>query len=300
MKKSLSNLIKKVTIKELTPKSIEKFTTPLKDILIQNEVAVSTAEKICKDLTNKLINVEHNRFSTPRNLILQSLRESILEILSPTNQIDILEMANAMKEEGKPLVIAFFGVNGVGKTLSIAKLGNYFKKNGYSVVFAASDTFRAGSIQQLQQHAQKLNIGCISQTYGSDAAAVAFDAINHALSKKIDVVLIDTAGRMETNKNLMAELEKLSRVAEPDLKIFVGDALTGNSLVSQASLFNKQIGIDASIINKMDADVKGGATVSVTHITEKPIIFIGTGQKYKDLNPFIPEKIIDKILPSKI
>ncbi len=300
MKKSLSSLLKKITIAELNQKTIKKVIHPLKDILIQNEVAVVTADKICESVSDKLLNVEYKRMSSPKNLILEALRSSLLEILQPEETIDLLSLVEEYKKKKQPLVIAFFGINGVGKTLSIAKLGYYLKKNDISSVFAASDTFRAGSIQQLEQHAKKVGVKIISQTYGSDAAAVAFDAVSHASAKGIDVVLIDTAGRMETNKNLMAELQKLDRVVEPDLKIFVGDALTGNSLVSQAELFNTKIGINASIINKMDADVKGGATISVVHATRKPILFIGVGQKYNDLKPFIPEQIIKNVLPDKI
>ncbi|UJG42595.1 MAG: signal recognition particle-docking protein FtsY [Candidatus Heimdallarchaeum endolithica] len=300
MKKSLSSLLKKITIAELNQKTIKKVIHPLKDILIQNEVAVVTADKICESVSDKLLNVEYKRMSSPKSLILEALRSSLLEILQPEETINLLSLVEEYRKKKQPLVIAFFGINGVGKTLSIAKLGYYLKKNDISSVFAASDTFRAGSIQQLEQHAKKVGVKIISQTYGSDAAAVAFDAVSHASAKGIDVVLIDTAGRMETNKNLMAELQKLDRVVEPDLKIFVGDALTGNSLVSQAELFNSKIGIDASIINKMDADVKGGATISVVHATRKPILFIGVGQKYNDLKPFIPEQIIKNVLPDKI
>ncbi|MHA1114761.1 MAG: signal recognition particle-docking protein FtsY [Candidatus Heimdallarchaeaceae archaeon] len=300
MKKSLSSLLKKITIAELNQKTIKKVIHPLKDILIQNEVAVVTADKICESVSDKLLNAEYKRMSSPKSLILEALRSSLLEILQPEETINLLSLVEEYRKKKQPLVIAFFGINGVGKTLSIAKLGYYLKKNDISSVFAASDTFRAGSIQQLEQHAKKVGVKIISQTYGSDAAAVAFDAVSHASAKGIDVVLIDTAGRMETNKNLMAELQKLDRVVEPDLKIFVGDALTGNSLVSQAELFNSKIGIDASIINKMDADVKGGATISVVHATRKPILFIGVGQKYNDLKPFIPEQIIKNVLPDKI
>ena len=206
-------------------------------------------------------------------------------------------MIEEAKKKNSPLIIAFFGVNGVGKTLSIAKIGKYLQERGYSSVFAAGDTYRAGSIQQIQKHGEKLGIRVIAQAYGADAAAVSYDAINHAISKNIDVVLIDTAGRIETSSNLMAELQKICKVTEPDLKIFVGDALTGNALISQVKLFNEKIGIDAAILNKVDADVKGGAAVSVTHISKKPIIFIGVGQEYKDLESFIPEKIIDNIIP---
>ncbi|MHA1345382.1 MAG: signal recognition particle-docking protein FtsY [Candidatus Heimdallarchaeaceae archaeon] len=299
LRKNVSKLVKKITITEISPKSVAKITKELKDILIKNEVAVATADAICENLTSALLKTEHGRFSNPKPLVLSSLREVLLDILSPKNKVDLLERVKDAKERKTPLTIAFFGVNGVGKTLSIAKLGKMLQENGYSCVFAAGDTFRAGSIQQLQQHGEKLGIRVIAQTYGSDAAAVAFDAVNHAISKNIDVVLIDTAGRIETSSNLMSELQKICKVVEPDLKIFVGDALTGNALVSQVTLFNEKIGIDASILNKIDADVKGGAAVSVTHISNSPIIFLGKGQEYKDIELFSPEFIVDNIIPAK-
>jgi len=299
LRKSVSKVFKKITITDISSKSVTKVSKELKDVLIKNEVAVETADTICKNLAEKLAKVEHTRFSNPRSAILVSLREVMLEILSPPQQIDILKEVKKATEKNNPLIIAFFGVNGVGKTLSIAKLGKYLEENGFSCVFAASDTYRAGSIQQLQKHGEVLGINVIAQTYGSDAAAVAYDAINHAITKKIDAVLIDTAGRIETSSNLMSELKKICNVAQPDLKIFVGDALTGNALLSQVRLFNEKIGIDAAILNKIDADVKGGAAVSITHMSKSPIIFIGVGQKYTDLEPFIPEKIIDNIIPQK-
>ena len=297
LRKSVSKIIKKVTLTDFSPKTIAKVCEQLKDVLIKNEVAVKTTDDICKLLTVELMKTEHARFSNTKNLILVSLRKVILSILSPPQKIDLIQMVENSKKKNSPLIIAFFGVNGVGKTLSIAKIGKYLQEKGYSSVFAAGDTYRAGSIQQIQKHGEKLGIRVIAQTYGADAAAVSYDAINHAISKNIDVVLIDTAGRIETSSNLMAELQKICKVTEPDLKIFVGDALTGNALISQVKLFNEKIGIDAAILNKIDTDVKGGAAVSVTHISKKPIIFIGVGQEYKDLQSFIPEKIIDNIVP---
>lgn len=297
LRSSINKLVKKIKFTELSEKQLDKFGEELQTILIKNEIPVGTAEQITKELKSRLLNVEKKRFSNPKPLIITELREILLEILTPEEQIDLIELIQKRKNQNNPFVIAFFGINGVGKTLSIAKLGYYLKNNKLSVVFAASDTFRAGSIQQLQQHGKKLNIKVIAQNYGSDPAAVAYDAVNHAIAKKIDVVLIDTAGRIETNTNLMSELEKICRIVEPDLKLFVGDALTGNALISQAKLFNEKIGIDAIILNKIDAVSKGGAAISVTHVTKKPILFIGVGQKYKDLKEFMPEEIVKKILP---
>ncbi|MCE7742532.1 MAG: signal recognition particle-docking protein FtsY [Candidatus Heimdallarchaeota archaeon] len=299
LRKSVSKALKKITVTDFSQKSIAKVTKELKDVLIKNEVAVITAETISKNLAIKLSKTEHTRFTNAKSIVLASLKEVLLEVLTPEKPIDILAEIKKSKDKKTPYTIAFFGVNGVGKTLSIAKLGKFFNDNGFSCVFAAGDTFRAGSIQQLQKHGENLKIRVIAQTYGSDAAAVAFDAINHAVSKEIDVVLIDTAGRIETSSNLMSELQKICSVTEPDLKIFVGDALTGNSLISQVTLFNEKVGIDCSILNKIDADVKGGAAVSVTHISEKPILYLGIGQNYNDFEPFIPENIVDSIVPEK-
>ena len=160
---------------------------------------------------------------------------------------------------------------------------------------AGCDTFRAGSIEQLEGHAQHLGIRLIKHSYGADAAAVAYDAVNHAKAHRIDVVLIDTAGRMQTNRNLMAEMRKIIQVNHPDLTLFVGDALTGNDAVEQAKEFIKFVHIDASILTKIDADAKGGSAISITYITKRPILFLGTGQKYNDLVPFDPSFLIEKI-----
>lgn len=296
-RKNVSKFIKKLTITDFSEKEIKKVTLQLNDILIKNEIAVATADSICSKLTELLLKTEHKRLTNTKPLIIESLKEVLLEVLRPSKEIDLFKMIEEKKKKNIPLIIAFFGVNGVGKTLTIAKLGLLLKNNGFSSVFAAGDTYRAGSIQQLQKHGERLGIRVIAQDYGSDAAAIAYDAINHAISKNIDVVLIDTAGRIETSSNLMKELQKICKVTEPDLKIFVGDALTGNSLVSQVTLFNEKIGIDGSILNKMDADVKGGNLLTVTNITNKPILFIGIGQKYEDIEIFNPKKIVERILP---
>ncbi|MCG3225878.1 MAG: signal recognition particle-docking protein FtsY [Candidatus Heimdallarchaeota archaeon] len=298
LRKSVSKLVKKITLTEFSPKSIRKVSIQLKDILIQNEVAVKTADAVCKKLEVKLLKTEHTRLSNTKSLILATLKEVMLEILEPPQVINFNQMLEEAKKKKAPFIVAFFGVNGVGKTLSIAKIGKYLLDRNYSCIFAAADTYRAGSIHQIQKHGENLGIRVIAQTYGSDAAAVAFDAINHAVAKNIDVVLIDTAGRIETSSNLMNELQKICNVAEPDLNVFVGDALTGNSLISQVLLFNEKVGINASILNKMDADVKGGAAVSITHMSQRPILFIGTGQKYTDMQTFVPAEIIDNIVPS--
>jgi fused signal recognition particle receptor len=169
-------------------------------------------------------------------------------------------------------------------------------KHGYSVVLACADTYRAGSIEQLEEHARRLGVRIIKHAYGADPAAVAFDAISHAKAHGINVVLIDTAGRIQTDKNLMAELTKVKRVVKPDLTVLTVDSLTGNDAVTQAEEFHKTVGIDGTILTKVDADVKGGSALSVTYVTKKPILFIGTGQRYDDLEEFKPEQFTQMIL----
>jgi fused signal recognition particle receptor len=205
--------------------------------------------------------------------------------------IDLLEEA----KKSKPFVVCFIGINGSGKTTTIAKVANYLKKNGLSVILAAADTFRAAAIDQLQEHADKLGVKLIKHDYGSDPAAVAFDAVKHAKSLDKDVVLVDTAGRLHSNVNLMDELSKVVRVAKPDLKLFVGESITGNDCVEQAQKFNEAIGIDGIVLSKADIDEKGGAALSVSYVTKKPILFLGIGQEYDDLEVFDKEKMLSSV-----
>jgi fused signal recognition particle receptor len=211
-------------------------------------------------------------------------------------RIDLLKRAEECRSKKQPLVLLFVGINGTGKTTTIAKTGQFFKDHKYSVVLAGSDTYRAGSIEQLDEHARRLNLKLIKHQYGADPAAVAYDAVSHAKAHGIGVVLIDTAGRMQTNQNLMNELSKVKRVVKPDLTILTVDSLAGNDAVQQAEEFNSCVGIDATILTKVDADVKGGAALSVTYVTQKPILFIGVGQNYKDLELFLPEKFVNMIV----
>ncbi|MCP8321916.1 MAG: signal recognition particle-docking protein FtsY, partial [archaeon] len=210
-----------------------------------------------------------------------------------------LEMIKEKKATGEPFIILFLGVNGTGKTTTIAKFANLLKKSGFSVILACSDTHRAGAIEQLTQHAERLSVKAITQKYGADPAAVARDAVLHAKSRRIDVVLIDTAGRMQTSRNLMEEMSKITRVVNPDLKIFVGDALAGNDAISQAKEFQEFTNFDAAILTKVDADVKGGAALSIAYVTGKPIIYIGTGQSYDDLAQFNVDSFISSLFEEK-
>jgi fused signal recognition particle receptor len=231
-----------------------------------------------------------------KKIVEENLRQVLLEVMLTNNKIDLLEKAEEKRKKGEPFVLLFVGINGTGKTTTIAKVAQFLRDKGYSVVLACSDTYRAGSIEQLEEHAKRLGMRIITHKYGADPAAVAYDAISHAKAHGINAVLIDTAGRMQTNQNLMNELAKVKRVITPDLTVLTVDSLTGNDAVMQAEEFHKSVGIDATILTKVDADVKGGAALSVTYVTQKPILFIGTGQTYKDLEVFNPEKFVQMVL----
>lgn len=269
-----------VTTKKISEKTFDELFWDMEVVLLENNVAVEVIEKIKDDLKKNIVEKQIPRGKTT-NLILDSLKKTI-EGLFDVEQIDVVEAA----KKKKPFVICFVGINGSGKTTTIAKMANLFKKNRMSCVIAASDTFRAAAIDQLQEHADRLGVKLIKHDYGADAAAVAFDAIKHAAAKGIDVVLIDTAGRMHSNVNLMDEMKKIMRVAKPDLKIFVGESITGNDCTEQARKFNDAIGIDGIILSKADVDEKGGAAISISYVTKKPILFLGVGQGYDDLQKF--------------
>jgi len=258
--------------------------------LLESDVAYSVIESIKKDIKEEIKNVSFSR-SKVSDFVETVLKNAISHVLK-TNDFDFNEFIEQSK---KPVVIMFIGVNGTGKTLSIAKVANQLKKQGKTCVMAAGDTFRAGAIEQLTIHANNLGVKIIKHGSGSDPAAVAFDAIEHAKAKHKDVVLLDTAGRMQTNYNLMDEMAKIKRVAKPDLIIFVGDALSGNDAVEQAKRFNEVVGIDGVILTKVDTDAKGGSSLSIAYTIGKPLLFIGVGQGYDDHIPFNPEWMVENI-----
>ncbi|MBW2965986.1 signal recognition particle-docking protein FtsY [Candidatus Woesearchaeota archaeon] len=282
-------LKQKIVTKKITSQQFDDLFWDLELILLENNVAVEVIEKIKQDLKQNLVDKPLSRTKITKT-ITDSLKQTI-EDLFDVEKIDLLKKA----KQKRPLVICFVGINGSGKTTTIAKIAKFFEKNKMSCVLAASDTFRAAAIDQLQKHADNLKIKLIKHDYGSDAAAVAFDAIKHAQAKNIDVVLIDTAGRIHSNVNLMDEMKKIIRVAKPDLKIFVGESITGNDCTEQAKKFNEAIGIDGIILSKADIDEKGGAAISVSHVTSKPILFLGMGQEYEDLKLFDKQIILNNI-----
>jgi len=297
LKNGLKGLVSKVTTTELKAENLRPVLSDFKITLAENDVAYPVAERICDELEKRLDKVQVKRLDDRKKTIETNLREVLLDTMLTNNtKIDLFKAIDAKRKKGEPYVIVFLGINGTGKTTTIAKLGHILTKKGYSVILACSDTYRAGSIEQLEEHAKRLGLRIIKHTYGGDPAAVAYDAIAHAKAHGTNVVLIDTAGRMQTNKNLMDELAKTKRVANPDLTVLTVDSLTGNDAVMQAEEFHKSVGIDATILTKVDADIKGGSALSVTYVTKKPILFIGTGQSYDDLEEFNPEKFVQMIL----
>ncbi|MBN2368795.1 signal recognition particle-docking protein FtsY [Candidatus Woesearchaeota archaeon] len=282
----ISDTFTKVSLSET---KFEELFWDLEVSLLENNVAVEVIEKIKQDLVQDLVEKKIARNSLDTKVI-ESLRNSISGLFD-VEQIDLIKEAKSKK----PYVMVMIGINGTGKTTTLAKLIHFFKKNKLDTVVAASDTFRAAAIHQLEEHTNKLGVKLIKHDYDADPAAVAYDAVEHAKAKDKDIVMIDTAGRLHSNKNLMQELEKVIRVVKPDLKIFVGESIAGNDMVEQVKLFNESVGIDAIVLSKADIDEKGGAAISVSYITGKPILFLGTGQGYDDLVKFDKKKLLEQI-----
>jgi len=296
LRKGLSSAVNKIVTTELKAEKLRPILDEFRLNLIENDVAVPVAYYITDELEKRLDGVEVKRLGDRKELVKDTLHEVLIEILTTKETVNLLDNVEQKRQAKEPYTILFVGINGTGKTTSIAKVAQFLMKKGYSVVLAGSDTYRAGSIEQLEVHAKKLGVRMITHKYGADPAAVAYDAISHAESRGVNVVLIDTAGRIQTDRNLMSELSKIKRVVAPDLTVLVVDALIGNDAVMQAEEFHNSVGIDGTILTKVDADVKGGASLSVAHVTGKPIIFIGVGQAYKDLEAFEPERFTQMIL----
>jgi len=251
-----------------------------------------------------------SNFSRVSTTVRAAMEEALTRILTPKKQIDVLRDARAAKNSRRPYVIVFVGVNGVGKSTSLAKVCSWLLQNDLKVMIAACDTFRAGAVEQLEVHARNLGVDVFHRGYGKDAASVAKDAIMEAKRTGKDVVLVDTAGRMQDNEPLMKALAKLVGVNQPDLVLFVGEALVGNEAVDQLSKFNRSLeefglskvgrGIDGIFLTKFDTvDEKVGAAISMVYTTGQPIVFVGIGQKYSDLKVLNPSKIVSILLKGK-
>ncbi|HEC88134.1 MAG TPA: signal recognition particle-docking protein FtsY [Thermoplasmata archaeon] len=272
----------------ISERKIDELLWNLEMALLEADVALEVVEEIKRGIKKKLSGISRK---DAKNAVENALKETIKNILVKSEG----NFFEELKNKEKPYVIMFVGVNGSGKTTAIAKLAYLLKNKGYTCVMAAGDTFRAGAIEQLEIHADKLGVKLIKHDFGADPAAVAYDAIEHAKAKHKDFVLIDTAGRMQTNINLMEEMRKIKRVAKPDLIIFVGDSLTGNDAIEQAKKFNEVVGVDGVILTKVDADAKGGAALSIAYTIKKPLYFIGVGQGYDDQIPFNADWMLKRI-----
>ena len=280
----------KITTTTISEDKFENLFFELEIALLENNIAIEVIEKIKEKLKEQLVNKPLLRGKVEEK-IKKSLKDSIESVLDIEN-FDLIEK---IKDSKKPFVICFFGINGSGKTTTLSKIAHLIKKNNFSVILAAADTFRAASIEQLKEWGNKLNIKVIAHQYGSDPASVSYDAVSYSKAHNIDVVLIDTAGRQHSNQNLMREMEKITRVAKPDLKIFVGESITGNDVIEQANKFNSAVGIDCIVLTKADVDEKGGAIVSVSYVTNKPILYLGYGQHETDLKIFNKEEILKNL-----
>ncbi|MGQ9469512.1 MAG: signal recognition particle-docking protein FtsY [Nitrososphaerales archaeon] len=299
LRSAIKTLSKAITERTLDEKEVSRLLWDFEMALIESDVAYEVVEELTSRVKSEIVGTRVQRSINSSEYIRERLMNAVKEIFSGAKPLNVLEMIKEKKAIGEPFIILFLGVNGTGKTTSIAKFANLLKKAGFSVILACSDTHRAGAIEQLTKHADRLSVKVITQKYGADPAAVARDAVLHAKSRRIDVVLIDTAGRMQTSRNLMEEMSKITRVVNPDLKIFVGDALAGNDAVSQAKEFQEFTNFDAAILTKVDADVKGGAALSIVYVTGKPIIYLGTGQSYDDLAQFNVDSFISSLFEEK-
>ncbi|WP_048130190.1 MULTISPECIES: signal recognition particle-docking protein FtsY [unclassified Methanosarcina] len=275
----------------LDDKDLEEPLWELEMGLLESDLALSVSEAIVESVKSQLTGTTKRIGSNTGEIVETALRKSILDVVSANT----FDFDDYVKNKQKPVHIVFVGINGTGKTTSISKMTHRLLKSDYSVVLAAGDTFRAGAIDQLGIHASRLGVKMIKHQAGADPAAVIYDAVQYAKAHKIDFVLSDTAGRMHTNMNLMAQMEKICRVSSPDLIIFVDEAVAGNDAVERAAQFNEAVPIDGSILTKIDADAKGGAAISIAYITGKPILFFGVGQGYEDLKKFDPEWFVDQL-----
>lgn len=272
---------------------VDEILDELETALIESDVAFDVVAEIREKMKSRLVGRRKKITESLFNIVETELKQTLIEILE-NKYFDFEAEIDKKLREKRPLKIVFVGVNGTGKTTTIAKVAKKLMDK-YSVIIAAADTYRAGAIEQIEEHAKKLGLKVIKHKPGSDPTAVIFDAIKHAESKGIDIVLADTAGRMHTKKNLLDQLEKVKRVTKPDFIIFVDESIAGNDAVERARMFNETVGIDGTILTKIDADAKGGTAISIAFVTQKPILYLGTGQSYEDLVKFDAKWLVGRI-----
>ncbi len=290
-KRSSDMMSTSVLGKKIKDDPLDDILDELEVTLLESDVAYPVVQEIIVGVRNNLAGKKYGREYSLEEVVELAVKEAVSDVL----QINVFDFDSWLKEQKRPTVVMFIGINGTGKTTAIAKIANRLKQQNYTTVLAACDTFRAGAIEQLNIHAENINTKIIKSTQDADPASVAYDAIEHARSKMKDVVLIDTAGRMQTNNNLIAEMKKIAKVAKPDLKIFVGDSLAGNDAVEQAKVFDEAVGIDAIILTKIDTDAKGGAALSIAKTIGKPIAFVCNGQEYEDIEKFDADWMLNRL-----
>lgn len=296
LKKAFSKAAKGIAQKELTEKVLDDVLLDLQISLLESDVAQEVVDDLSAKLKKELLGLKLEKEQYATEIVKSKLRTAVSEIFTRTGSFDLIEKIKAKKgAKSGPFVIVFLGINGTGKTTTVAKIANLLRKAGFSVVVAAGDTHRAGAIEQLEQHTNRLSLKIVKQRYGADPSSVGRDAYDHAKKNHIDIVLMDTAGRMQTSKNLMDEMGKIVRVVKPDVKLFIGDALAGNDTINQAREFFHYTNFDGAILTKVDADAKGGSAISIAHITSRPIVYIGVGQGYNDIIPFDSNRFIESL-----
>ncbi|WP_181691462.1 signal recognition particle-docking protein FtsY [Natronomonas sp. LN261] len=273
----------------------EELEAPLESLeleLLQGDVEMGVAREITERIREQLVGSTRKQVESGEQVIERAIGDALREVIS----VGQFDFESRIEAADKPIVIVFTGVNGVGKTTSIAKLSRWLEERGYSSVMANGDTYRAGANEQIEEHAEALDRKVITHQQGGDPAAVIYDAVEYAEANDVDVVLGDTAGRLHTSNDLMAQLEKIDRVVDPDMTLFVDEAVAGQDATNRAKEFNDAAEIDGAVLTKADADSQGGAAISIAHVTGKPILFLGTGQGYEDIERFDPDEIVDRLL----
>ncbi|MWG34368.1 signal recognition particle-docking protein FtsY [Halomarina oriensis] len=276
----------------IRPEHLDEPLEQLELALLSSDVEMSVTRQILETIREEVEGTTRAQVQSTGQVVESALREALVDVIS----VGQFDFEQRVRDADKPMVVIFTGVNGVGKTTSIAKLSEWFESRGLSSVLANGDTYRAGANEQLREHAETLDRKIITHQQGGDPAAVIYDAVEYAEAHDVDVVLGDTAGRLHTSNDLMDQLEKIDRVVDPDMTLFVDEAVAGQDATQRARQFNEAAAIDGAILTKADADSKGGAAISIAHVTGKPILFLGTGQGYEDLERFDPERIVDRLL----
>jgi len=296
LRDAFSKVTSAVSEKKLSDGDLDELASNFELSLIESDVAQTVAERLTHEVQNSLRGAKVDRSAKASEVVGERLTTALETAFQKAGSIDLLQNIREKNKSGEPYTVLFLGINGTGKTTTVAKFAYLLKTNGTSVVCAAGDTHRPGAIEQLTEHAERLSLKVVSQRYGADPAAVARDGLLYAKSHHVECLLIDTAGRMQTNQNLVEEMAKIVRVVKPDFRMFVADALTGNDAVSQAELFNQHVGFDGAILTKADADVRGGAALSIVYSTGKPVLYLGVGERYEDLVPFDTQKFLSSLL----